>query len=895
MSALLYSLARAAFQHRWRTAGIWLLILGALGGIGLASHSSFVNEFEIPGAQSQQAFDRLKSTFPEVAGTGAAVIVVAPPGHTVQDPAIKAGIARITKDLSENPLVHTAISPFDTTITGLVNPQASAALVNMRINKDVTLITDADRQSLVETIQAGKAQMPGAQVEIGGDAFSINVPGLSATEAIGVGFSLVVLILTLGSFIAAGMPLVSALLGVAISGAIMWIATGLMDIVSTTPMLSVMLGLAVGIDYALFILSRHREQLATGMSVADSAARAVATAGSAVVFAGLTVVIALIGLAFAGIPFLTIMGLFAAAAVAIAVAIALTVLPAFMAMAGERMRPKAAKPGRRAREHGRASLWWVRIVTKVPLLTIVLVLGGSVALSWPAKDLALGLPTASEQPLGSASRTTYDLTDTYFGPGYNGQLVVTADIITATDPLGVVSKMREDIEKIPGVKHVALATPNHNADTAFIQIVPETAPTDPETKHIVAHLRELTPKWQQEFGINAAVTGLTAMQIDITDKLTDAMLPFGAFVVGLSLLLLLLVFRSIAVPIKATLGYLLSVGVAFGVTTLVFNDGFAHNLINLEKPGPIIAFLPIVLMGILFGLAMDYEVFLVSRMREEHVHGTPARQAIKSGYRGSAPVVVAAAFIMFFVFAFFVPEGEGPIKAIAFGLAVGVAFDAFFVRLTLVPAIMQLLGEKAWYLPRWLERRLPAMDVEGEVLQRQLSLADWPAKDNPYTVYAENVGVAPLVPPTSLALQPGEILCVQGPAVARSAFLLMLTGRLAPTEGRLRSAGFLLGEQARSARRVCCYLPSDTKLPRSLRLAETHQSPLVVVDDADAIMDNDSRDVLRQFILAASMRRDRVVVLGTGSVDAVSDLLPAGYRSLSFDNNLTPQLAGAST
>ena len=339
-------------------------------------------------------------------------------------------------------------------------------------------------------------------------------------------------------------------------------------------------------------------------------------------------------------------------------------------------------------------------MTRVPLLTVVLVVVGLGAMAYPAKDLQIALPSNGVAAPGTPARVTYDLISEHFGDGYNGPLIIAATIVSTDDPVGVMDGIAEEIRALPGVASVPLASPNADASTGIVQVIPETGPDTAETKALVRQIRALQPIIAERYDVPIFVTGYTAVAIDVSDRLGGALLPFGILVVGLSMVLLTMVFRSIAVPVKATVGYLLSVGAAFGAIAMVFEYGWFSEIFNVDQTAPVISFLPILLMGILFGLAMDYEVFLVSRIREEYVHsvdgppkgGDRARRAIEDGFAASARVVAAAAVIMFSVFAAFVPDGEGPIKTIAFGLAVGVFVDAFVVRMTFVPAVLALLG-----------------------------------------------------------------------------------------------------------------------------------------------------------------------------------------------------------
>ncbi|WP_297109118.1 MMPL family transporter [Tessaracoccus sp.] len=873
MSATLYALGRWCYRHRLTVIAVWFLLLAVLGGAAAAWSGSFQNSFEIPSSKSQEALDRLRMTFPQGAALSAMTIVVAPEGRTVDD--YRAEIENAVDQFDKLPETESVTSPWNEYVDGLVSDDGRAAIIQMSLDTGPAPSAE-DLQPMTDVASALEAAMPaGSQVSMGGEAYNIELPHLSIIEGVGLIVALVVLTVVLGSLVAAGLPLLTAIAGVGVAMALMLLLTRVFDINSTTPLLSIMLGLAVGIDYALFILSRHRDQLRDGLEPEESAGRAVGTSGSAVVFAGLTVFIALLGLSVANIPFLTVMGIFAAITVAFAVIIALTLLPALMGVLGARMtpRPKRSRsrknPSRRAPsspssgndERPRASgngafSWWVGVTTRHPVVTIVAVVAALGALAIPTVGLQVSLPNAGQQAAGSPARVAYDLLAEHFGPGVNGPLIVTADIIGSTDPLGVVAGIKEDIEQIPGVASVPLATPNQNADTALIQIVPTTGPDDPATADLVAALNDHEGQWREEFGVDTYVTGITAVQIDISEKLTAALLPFGVLVVGLSLVLLAAVFRSVWVPVKATVGYLLSVGAAFGATALVFNQGVLRQVINLEKPMPVISFLPILLMGILFGLAMDYEVFLVSRIREEYVHGKEPVEAIRSGFVASGPVVAGAAVIMFAVFAFFVPQGMSSIKAIAFALSVGVAIDAFLIRMTLVPAVMTLLGERAWWLPRWLDRLLPTFDVEGEVLTKEVALKDWPGDGS--LVLADGLTVDGVVGPIDLRLVAGNVIGLVGPVRTRTGAALALSGRLETSAGRARVAGALLPEGASRVRRRVSYIDLAAEDGLAV-LASTHGGSVVFVDSVELADTPEAKALVVD--LVSRIRQDGAVVL----------------------------------
>ncbi|WZH35134.1 MAG: MMPL family transporter [Microbacterium enclense] len=898
MSTFLYTLGRWSFRHPWRVLSAWLLILVlAGGGVALLAKGTD-NTFTIPGTESQAGLEMLERTFPQVSGASAEIIVVAADGASVRDQAYQDAIQKTSTDIGGLDFVEAVTDPYDTRISGGISDDDRAAIVRIQFAGESTAVPDATEDGLREQAAAlGSALPAGSQAVLGGQLFATDVPGATLTEALGVLIAALVLMVTFRSFLVAGMPLATAILGVGLSVALIFIATGFATVSSTTPLLAVMLGLAVGIDYALFIVSRHQDQTRAGMDPEESTARAVGTAGSAVVFAGITVLIALIGLSFANIPFLTTMGIAASVAVAIAVCVGLTLTPAFLGFAGHRVvgwgykRPKkrargasaddtaievarataereekAAAAAARAERNGPAKRW-VGLVTRHPVVTTVAVIGLLGVTAIPAASLALTLPNAGQLPEGDEARVAYELTDEYFGPGANGPLIMTGTIVTSNDPLTLMQNIGDEIAKIPGVAEVALATPNETADTGIVQIVPETAPDDPRTADLVRELRSQEQRLYDEFGVHLLVTGYTAVTIDISDQLGAALLPFGIFVVGLSLVLLMIVFRSIWVPLTAAGGYLLSVAASFGVVAAVFEWGWFADALHVAKVGPIISFMPIVVMGVLFGLAMDYQVFLVSRMREDYVHakrdGRSPREvalgAVRSGFAASARVVVAAAVIMFAVFVAFVPEGDSSLKPIALGLAVGVAVDAFLVRMTLVPAVLALLGDKAWWMPRWLDRLLPKLDVEGEAVEREVRLADWPgepaiaiAADELRTVGASDAD-DPVFTDISLRLGYGGTLLVTGETRTTRALLLALSGRLAGVDGRLRVDGLLVPERAGAVRaRVgVALLDESADAARAVTEAVAGGTRIVVVSDVDRL-DDDVRDEVASLLRRAA-------------------------------------------
>lgn len=898
MSSALYRLGRFAFRRRKTVIGAWLAVLAVLGAAAGLFMTQLDNGVSIPGTESQQALDRLAATFPEASGTTAQVLVVAPPGQDVAVPEVTTAVVDAADAFGEVEGVRAVTDPFDAEAPGggQVSDDGEAALMTVSLEGEGVAIGDEVKDELRGLADDLDAALPdGYEATVGGQLFAQEFPGLTVTEALGVLVAFVVLLFTLGSFAAAGMPLVNALVGVGLSTVLVFLATAVTPITSTTPLLSLMLGLAVGIDYALFIVSRHREQLGGGLATEESAARATATAGSAVIFAGLTVMIALVGLGVAGIPFLTTMGVAGAVAVGIAVLVSITLVPALLGAAGERLRPRprrgrtadapaAAATGDAAdtwelpAHHNRFFAGWVRLATARPWVTVVVTVGGLVALALPALDLRLALPDAGVQPESSSTRVTYDRISEHFGAGANGPLVVTGSIVTSDDPVGLMEDVADELRALPGVADVPLATPNASIDTGIVQVVPETGPTDEATAELVHRIRDLREEIRAEHGFDLSVTGFTAVGIDVSAKLGAALLPFAVFVVGLSLILLTMVFRSVAVPLKATLGYLLSVAAAFGVVTSVFEHGVLADALHVSRLGPVISFMPIVLMGVLFGLAMDYEVFLVSRVREDYVHSGDARRSIATGFLGSAKVVTAAAVIMVAVFFAFVPEGDINIKPIALGLAVGVAVDAFVVRMTLVPAVLQLLGEKAWWMPRWLDRALPSFDVEGEALHRELALASWPG-DPDVVVAARHLrpAVTDGTDEVDLAVRTGGVLVVRAEEAARvSGLLLTLAGRLAPLAGDVSVDGLVLPVRAAAVRRRAGHVDLRAEGVDGLAAAVTERPRVLVVDRTDAVTDPAERARVAALLRRAVDGGVGALVVGSVGASDPADLLPPG-------------------
>jgi RND superfamily putative drug exporter len=716
MSAFLYGLGRFAFRRRWLVVGLWLAVLAAVVTGAATLSGSTSNAFRVPGAPSQQAIDLLQERFPQASADGATarVVFAAPAGRQLTGSATKAAVEQVVAELHRAPQVASVSDPFE---SGTVNQAGTVAFAQATYRVSAQDLTDGDRDAL--TGIAERARENGLRVEVGGDALQAPAE-LGLGEVIGVAVAALVLVITFGSLVAAGLPLLTALFGIGIGMSLITAGTGFIDLSSTTPVLALMLGLAVAIDYALFIVFRYRHELAGGHEPQEAAGRAVGTAGSAVVFAGLTVVIALAALWVVGVPFLTQMGLAAALTVAVAVVIALTLLPAILGFAGRRVLGKQV----RAERTGGASFGtrWARAIARRPVAVLLVAVAGLGVVAIPALDLRLGMPDDGTAAPDTTQRKAYDLLATGFGAGFNGPLTVVVDTPAGAAKASA-DEVAQSIARLPGVAAAATAAVNPAGDTALLTVVPTSGPGDAATKDLVHAVRGLDGTIA---GAGIGVTGLTAVNIDVSAKLGDALIPYLAVVVGLAFLLLMLVFRSLLVPVKATLGFLLSVAATFGAVVAVFQWGWAAGLLGVERTGPIVSFLPIILIGIVFGLAMDYQVFLVTRMREDYVHGATPREAVITGFGHGARVVTAAAIIMISVFAGFILAPDPIIKSVGVALAAAVLFDAFVVRMTIVPAVMTLLDRAAWWLPRWLDRLLPDIDVEGEKLRHRLE--DVPAE-----------------------------------------------------------------------------------------------------------------------------------------------------------------------
>jgi RND superfamily putative drug exporter len=726
MSTFLAYVGRFSARHRLVVIGAWLLIFATLIAtllVGNANGSSGEASNSIPDSPASQALDRMKKEFPSTAAAsvGTLQLVFQPEGGNVSDATVAGQIAAVLNDAKSLPGVETVSDPFDPA-RPYISEDQSVAVATLSFGD---LSKEAQVSSYDAALEVRTAAPSNLGVELGGNLIPLGAPAPGIGEGAGVVIAFLVLVLTFGSLLAAGVNLLIAVFGVGV-GLVGVLAYGsLTPIGENSIILASMLGLAVGIDYSLFILSRFRTELRGGKRVEDAVARATGTAGTAVVFAGLTVIVALVALMVANLSFITEMGIAAAFAVFVSVLLALTLLPALMRTLGTR-----ALSRKHREELAAGMLWtegtiqkrgimrgWGSFVVNRPIVSI---LAGVVILVVVALPM-LSMKTASNVPGGadpsSTERTAYNLIVDEFG-GVQSPLIVLAE------GKGIAAKtaaIEKDLAGLDGVQQVVPAEVSASGTMARIIVIPDGGPIDEPTKDLVHHIRA---EADATAGVHLEATGETAIGLDQDAALMSALIKYIIVIVVISMLLLIVMFRSLLIPLIATLGYLLSVGASFGASTAVFQWGWLDPLIAAPQGDPMLSLLPLLLVGVLFGLAMDYQVFLVSRIKEMHDKGMSPKQAIRDGFARSGPVLVAAAAIMTVVFAGFATGTFAVGASIAFGLMVGVMADAFIVRLVLMPALLSLLGKSAWWLPKWLDRIVPNIDTEGHALDAE------PQKDN---------------------------------------------------------------------------------------------------------------------------------------------------------------------
>lgn len=768
MARILFQIGGFGARRPWAVVVAWLVVIAAVGVAAWGLRRPLSGTFAIPGTEFQAVLDDLRDNFPQAAGGTGSVMLRSTGGAFTA--AQREAIAAVIAEWQRAPGVRAVIDPFATQemlegkgvarpktpwemvflmrqgalVRGLrfVSQDGAAAIVQISFHDEVQNVPLAQREHL-QHVGRG-LERHGIEVDYSKDITQNVSDIIGLGELVGVVVAGIVLLVMLGSLVAAGLPLGMALVGVGVGLGLTMAAGHWVDMQSITPALALMLGSAVGIDYSLFIVNRHRNQLLHGMNKTASLARATATAGNAVVFAGLTVIIALAALAVTGIPFMAVMGLAAAGTVATAVLAAVTLTPAALSLIGHRV-----MPGRSWRRHGFTARGeeipgaahpaedddaaapaaaagtpaqplsdsrWGALTTRHPWLTLLVTLVVIGVLAVPARHMRLGLPDGSAEPRHSTAYRAYVRTAETFGAGMNGPLVAVGTLPANTGPQASALaqlKAGEALKAAPGARAVVPIGASPDGKAVAWQVIPAGGPSEQSTVDLVRHLRDRRAAMRADSGVDIRLTGQTVANIDISRLLGGALPAYVALVVGLSLLLLLLVFRSLLVPLIATGGFLLTLAGTFGAVVAVYQWGWLAPLFAVSTPGPLLSFLPTILVGVLFGLAMDYQMFLVSGMREAHMHGQDARHAVLTGFRHGRRVVRAAALIMAAVFAGFIHARLTMIRPIGFGLAAGMLIDAFLVRLTLTPALMHLLGERAWWLPGWLARILPDVDLEG--------------------------------------------------------------------------------------------------------------------------------------------------------------------------------------
>lgn len=723
MSNWLYRLGRfSAKRRRWMVAA-WIVIAVFVVGVDRSGGGGTVDNFEVPGVESQQAIDLLKDRFPERSGA-TAMVVFHTPDATVTDPDAAAGITATVGEVRSLDHVVAVTDPLASPRS--MSADGETAVASVQFDASTADLGRDALDTLIET--AGPAEAANVQVEYGGELPTVLKERTTGpAEMIGIIAALIILFVTFRSVYSAILPLGVAVLGLAVGLSIVGLLGALIDIPSVAPRLGTMIGLGVGIDYALFILSRHRDNLEAGVPNEESIGRTNATAGQAVVVAGGTVVVAILGLQLAGIPFVAALGYSASLVVAVAVLVAITLLPALLGFAGPRVLAKshrqAAQNAAESIEAGAAvdtsadhSGWvrWAHWVAYHPWRSAIAATVVLLTLSIPVLDMRLGQADAGTDPTSTTHRQAYDLLADGFGDGFNGPLLLTIDLGDSSDPT-VLDQIAADVDADPGVAAVSPPEINRAGDTAIITAIPTTKPQDQATNDLVHRLRDTTlPAATADSDATALVGGPTAGFIDQSDKISARLPWFIAAVVSLSFLLLMIVFRSILVPLKAAVLNLLSIGAAYGVVVAVFQWGWGRSLIGLDEAVPIASFVPMMMFAILFGLSMDYEVFILSRIREEYDRGHSNIDSVVEGLGATAKVITAAALIMISVFLGFVASDDPVVKMMGVGLATAVAVDATIVRMILVPSTMALVGDPNWWLPKWLDRLLPRLDIESE-------------------------------------------------------------------------------------------------------------------------------------------------------------------------------------
>ena len=707
MSAFLYRLGRSSARHPFRVLGLWLVAAIAVMALQGSAGGEFDNSERVPGVESQHAADVLNDRFPSQGGLSARIVLHTDDGR-LDDADHAAAVEQARSQLAGGEDVAGVTDPFAAE-SAAVSADGQTAYLDVTYALDKLTATQLD-DAMAVTDDAGA---DGVQVELTG-SLALLAQEDPSSELIGVGVAIIVLLVAFGSVVAMGLPIATALMGIFVGVAGVGVLSAVMDVPEFSLILCAMIGLGVGIDYALFIVTRHRQLLQAGLSVEDAAGTANATAGQAVLFAGTTVVIAILGLFLAGLPAISAMGAAVALVVTVSMVAAVTLLPGLLGLAGTKIdklsihrKSHVAKPAE-ATVSGR----WAHHVGSHPVRYALIGLGTLCALAIPALSMRIGVPDDGNAPVDTTQRIAFDQLADGFGPGFNGPIQVVVEVPAPADQAAV-DRIHDALQADPGVAAVTAPVFNAAGDTAVLTANPTTAPQDARTDELVHHLRsDVLPAAVDGADARVSLTG-RAMVTDLTDRITNRLPIFIAAVVAMSFLLLMLVFRSVLVPLKAAIMNLLSIAAAYGVLVAVFQWGWGAELIGLHSTMPINPFLPLIMFAILFGLSMDYEVFLLSRVREEYVATGDNHEAVVRGLSSTARVITSAALIMISVFGAFVLSDDPNGKLFGVGLAVAVLLDATLVRMVLVPATMSLVGRANWWLPTWLDRILPHLDLEG--------------------------------------------------------------------------------------------------------------------------------------------------------------------------------------
>lgn len=706
--------ARRVAYHPWRVLGAALVVVIGFGVLSGVIGGDFSDQFTVPGVESQRAFDLLEERFPQQSGDTATIVFQVTGDAAIEDAPTTDRINALLTQIRTLPHVAGITSPFDTGAAYQISDDHKTAYATVNYDVLSADLKKSDIEKLIDmSVDAGG---DGLVVEPGGQVVAQGESGeFGASELIGFAAAAFILLVAFGSVVAMGLPLLNAAVGLASGFMGIMIAARFLDISTFTPAFASMIGIGVGIDYSLFVVTRFREGLTSGLDAKSAAVRAVDTAGRAVIFAGSVVVIAMLGLLTIGIPFISAMGIAAAIVVTASIIVAVTILPAMLSLIGKRI-DRWSLHVRRSAAREKGTPVGYRLARRIQANPLAYALSSAallIVLALPILDIDLGFPDAGANPKSMHTRQAYDLLTEGFGPGFNAGFLIAVESDGPLDQAaldGLVAQVRT----VPGVVEVTAPVYNEAGDTAVINVVPSTGANDSATNDLVKRLRDDTiPAALAGTNIHAYVGGVAAIFIDITNKMLNRTPYIFLVVIGLSFLLLTTVFRSPIVALKAAIMNLLSIAASFGVTLAVFQWGWGKGLVGLEEKQTIAAFMPMFLFAILFGLSMDYEVFLLSRIREAWVHGRSTRDAVADGLSVTARVITAAAAIMVCVFFSFILTGDPISKQFGFGLGIAILIDATVVRLILVPATMELLGDWNWWFPHWLDHRVPHFNIEG--------------------------------------------------------------------------------------------------------------------------------------------------------------------------------------